>query len=225
MAAANALLLGIFGYLVLCPVKDSHLTDFSQSRLSTEGAPAPVSAIPEQPGLAANPLQAAAPLSDPASGGKLSQTAGWLDSTTQAPVLPSPSSDSHNANDTSANPDMPAARSRAVQPITGRVTSANTTAGEVPGIISTIALPPNAATPLALTTSPEGATPSQAAALGRLQNDFVESVSRQGQNFESGAYAKTWQAAQALSDSNFAQQFGSEAFIEAQLAQFHGGAD
>jgi hypothetical protein len=40
----------------------------------------------------------------------------------------------------------------------------------------------------------------------------------------SPAYTSVWQSAQELSDSNYAQQFGTQAFINAQLAQVHGGA-
>ena len=81
------------------------------------------------------------------------------------------------------------------------------------------------AVPLAFTTSAEGATPSQAAALGRLENDFADDLGGPNQNPDDPAYAQNWQAAQALSDANFAQQFGWQAFVKAQLAQVHGGAN
>jgi hypothetical protein len=76
--------------------------------------------------------------------------------------------------------------------------------------------------PLAFTTSSDGATPSQAAALARLQNDFVSDLGRQDQNPADPAYARAWQDAQASSDARFEQQFGTEAFIQAQLSQVHG---
>jgi hypothetical protein len=88
---------------------------------------------------------------------------------------------------------------------------------------SAITPPANGATPLAFSTSDDGATPEQAAALDRLREDFITNVSGEGQNFDNAAYAKTWQEAQELSDSNYEQQFGAEAFIDAQLSQVHGG--
>jgi hypothetical protein len=82
-----------------------------------------------------------------------------------------------------------------------------------------------AAVPLAFTTPADGATPAQAATLGRLQSEFATAVNSQGQSSTDPAYAQTWQAAQELSDSNYEQQFGTEAFIQAQLAQAHGRAN
>ncbi|MGA3169507.1 MAG: hypothetical protein ABSE62_00695 [Chthoniobacteraceae bacterium] len=128
-------------------------------------------------------------------------------------------SDSPNANDNPTDSGAPASWSPASHP----AIAGGSPVGVIAGKIATVVEPPAASTPLALTTPADGATPSQAAVLQRLQNDFVSSVSTPGQNFDSAAYAKTWRVAQELSDSNFAQQFGSEAFIEAQLAQVHGG--
>jgi hypothetical protein len=85
-------------------------------------------------------------------------------------------------------------------------------------------LPPGVSVPLAFTTSPEGATPGQAATLDRLQRVFASRVNGANKQPNSPAYTSVWQSAQELSDSNYAQQFGTQAFINAQLAQVHGGA-
>jgi len=84
---------------------------------------------------------------------------------------------------------------------------------------------PAVSVPLAFTTPADGATPSQAAVLGRLQKEFVDNIGGPNQNPNDPAYAPAWQAAQAVSDSNFEEQFGTQAFVQAQLAQVHGGAN
>jgi hypothetical protein len=84
---------------------------------------------------------------------------------------------------------------------------------------------PDVTIPLAYTTSTDGATPSQAATLYRVQKDFADDLAAQGQSPDDLAYARAWRAAQTLSDSHFEQQFGAQAFIQAQLAQVHGGAN
>jgi hypothetical protein len=84
-------------------------------------------------------------------------------------------------------------------------------------------LPPVITVPLAFTTRADGATRAQAAALGRLESAFAAALAGPARNPDDPAYAKAWRAAQTLSDSNFEQQFGTRAFIEAQLAQYHGG--
>jgi hypothetical protein len=81
--------------------------------------------------------------------------------------------------------------------------------------------PATVSVPLALTTPPEGATQRQATVLNRLQDDFDGTMNTQSANSNSPAYAQAWQKAQLQSDWNFRQQFGTQAFIAAQLAQTH----
>jgi hypothetical protein len=46
-------------------------------------------------------------------------------------------------------------------------------------------------------------------------------MNSQGANPTTPAYAHAWQVAQQQNDWSFRQQFGTEAFIAAQLAQVH----
>ena len=112
----------------------------------------------------------------------------------------------------------------------GRQVSIGRAATFGPVAISSVAAAPEASTqpnvvtvPLAYTAPIDQATPSQSAALQRLQKDFADGVTAQAQDPNGPAYAAAWQSAQSLSDSNFEQQFGTQAFIQAQLAQVHGG--
>lgn len=84
--------------------------------------------------------------------------------------------------------------------------------------------PQDVAIPLAYTTPDDGTTPSQQAALGRLRNDFANSINSLGADPSSPEYKRVWQQEQEMNDSRFEQQFGTEAFIQAQLAQYHQGA-
>jgi hypothetical protein len=77
--------------------------------------------------------------------------------------------------------------------------------------------------PFAFTTSPDGASPDQKVALNRLQTNFASTVTSQNQNSNDPAYAKTWQAAQAQSDSTYAQDFGWQAFVQQQILQVQSG--
>jgi len=105
-------------------------------------------------------------------------------------------------------------------PITagGEQSSISTISGAVSDPTPTISLP------LADTTPSNGATAREAAVLNRLQGDFADTMNGQTADPTSPAYAQAWQGAQEQSDWNFKQQFGTEAFIEAQLAQAHGAA-
>jgi hypothetical protein len=85
--------------------------------------------------------------------------------------------------------------------------------------------PQDIAVPLAFTTPDDGATPSQQAALDRLRSEFAGSLDAQGTDPNSSEYARLWRQEQEANDSSFEQQFGTQAFIEAQLAQAHGGAN
>lgn len=77
--------------------------------------------------------------------------------------------------------------------------------------------------PLAFTTSDEGATPSQGAALDRIRRDFNDNIASQKLGPDAPGYGEAWRAAQEVSDSTYEQQFGADAFIAAQLARVHGG--
>ena len=92
-------------------------------------------------------------------------------------------------------------------------------------IAYTTAKPQDISVPLAFTTPDDGAMPSQQAALERLRSEFASTVGDQGADPNSAAYARLWRQEQATNDSTYEQQFGTEAFIEAQLLQVHSGAN
>jgi len=85
--------------------------------------------------------------------------------------------------------------------------------------------PQDVAIPLAFTTPDDAATPSQQAALERLRSEFASEIGSQGGDPNSLEYARLWRQEQATNDSSFEQQFGTQAFIDAQLAQDHSGAN
>ena len=78
--------------------------------------------------------------------------------------------------------------------------------------------------PLAFTAYDDGATasPSQAATLANLQDQFKNEVG-QTHNPNDPAYAEKWMNAEEESDANFRRLLGWQAYVQAQLAQLHGG--
>jgi len=235
VAVLNTLLLGVCGWLFLAPSGRAHqiVPAFSPSESS-----APASAIPDQPGLAGAAFQSPSTKSATASAPEHEpQTRVVLAASVSGDPDGHPSQPGRLANAWSSDPDQGTVpdSGQAVRAPTilaaspsaqaaRRIESASLVAAVNPPAASSDVSTPAPAVPLAFTTSADGATPSQAAALGRLRQDFVNNLGGPNQNPDTPAYAQNWQAAQALSDSNYAQQFGLQAFVQAQLAQFHGHA-
>jgi len=239
MAALNFLLLGACACLLL-PAAGSHLaasifpgfSSSSQPRANADAAAqarsltaAPATAAVKQPGAPSDAAPAYATSAD-SKGVIIAASASGV----PAPFLDREQFAAARAVESAAAaqfaaPSAAQPASAAAQPV--REFSGGPVESRVVSINSAAAAadsPAPAAVPVAFTTSDEGATPAQAAALGRLQKDFAGTVnSSPNQNPNSAVYAQTWQAAQAASDANFAQQFGWQAFVQAQLAQAHGG--
>jgi hypothetical protein len=233
VAVLNTALLGVCAYLFLAPSSGGSGTVpvFTASKSF-----APASAIPDQPGLAGaafqprsiQPAPDSVPGREPAARVVLAASvSGEPDGRPAQPgrVTDSWSSDPEENSVHDSGPVMLAPTileaATSTQSAVHIGSASFAAAVTSPAAASDVRAP---AVPLAFTTSANGATPSQAAALGRLQQGFVNDLGGQNQNPNTPAYAQSWQAAQALSDSNYAQQFGWQAFVQAQLAQVHGGA-
>jgi len=234
VAVMNTLLLGVCGWLFLAPSGGAHQT---APALSHSGSFAPASAIPGQPGLAGAALQspsteqaaASAPEHEPET--RVVLAASISGEPAGHPAQPGRLTDawSSDPDQGSALDSGQAMRAPAIleaspsAQVCGHIESATFVAAVNSQAASSDVSAPVSSVPLAFTTSADGATPSQAAALGRLRQDFVNNLGGPNQNPDTPAYAQSWQTAQSLSDSNYAQQFGWQAFVHAQLAQVHGG--
>jgi hypothetical protein len=222
MAAANILLLAVCGYMLLRqpespllnPSGDSASHGDSSLALPNSVSARPAESVISAPLPARNSTAVGIPATafngDTYHASRPDSEVGQLVESSQSPV-----GQDDNSNDSAVSVASPEVHQT--------YTATSAIAGKVSEAAEAIVAPQNASVPLALTTSADGATPSQAAALDHLRQDFVNTVAGNGQPFDSQAYVRTWQNAQQSSDSNFAQQFGTEAFIEAQLAQYHGG--
>jgi hypothetical protein len=233
VAVMNTLLLGVCGWLFLAPSGGANQT---APAFSPSNSIAPASAIPDQPGLAgaafqphpAQPAAAGAFVDDRASHPVLAgSVSGEPDVGTSGPDRISLAWSSEPDSDQLSNAGEVTRAFTVLQAQPPGQATAHTAAESFAIAATSPAAASNAAAPapavpLAFTTSPNGATPTQAAALGRLRQDFVDNLGGQNQNPNTPAYAQSWQTAQVLSDSNYAQQFGWQAFVQAQLAQVHG---
>jgi hypothetical protein len=184
---------------------------------------APASATPDKPGLAEAGFQPST-----ASGEFPAKTADHTESASE--VAPVAENSRYNTAWTAEN--VPGQQDEKSGDATGgyaeNPVSAETN-GQAQGgldvggsVTSEPAQETNAKVPLSFTTSAEGATPEQAAALGQLQHDFVDGL---GPNPDpkNPQYGDSWKAAQTLNDSNYRQKFGWQAFVQAQLAQYQDG--
>jgi len=234
MALLNVVLLGVCGFLLLFPSGDSRMARsvFPQFYFSADLSKpfAPASAIPEKPGLAGAALQDPNGSSEPSLVTPLTASRVVPAASASGGLAPSfnreriPSSFSSTPNDDASADTV--TREFPPRQSTEQGFSSQTVDRPVSfDAVSANNASPAVSVPVAFTTSADGATASQAAALGRLQGEFVNNLGGQTQNPNNPAYLQSWQAAQALSDSNFAQQFGWQAFVAAQLAQVHGGAN
>ncbi len=231
MAAVNVVLIAACGYFALMPSGSSRLAEsiISRPRFSPDSSTSGAAR-----GGASDQTETGADSLSPSTAAR--ETPGK--SIPAGPVSGEAASSfsqegtRYVSNDGSAAAVSDAAAPRAVpqtvsyNDVVQRSASYSATAVAAPAIVA--AAPrndaPPVAVPLAFTTSAEGATPSQAGVLNRLQNEFVNNVGGQNGNPNDPAYAQAWRAAQALSDSDYEQQFGVQAFVAAQLAQTHGGA-
>jgi hypothetical protein len=236
MALVNVVLLAVCGYLLLVPAGGAALV---ASFLSEDHVPAgdslgvSTSTTPKQTEWVGSirPVRGHSMVSSPSSKAGIAATEA-TEVQPSSPVDPMP----NHSEDHTFGPLFAGARYNAASFVAGlspqpaffsqtvaRSTSFSPVDAYVNGPATATTL--DATIPLAYTTSADNATPSQAAALDRLQKDFADALAAQGQSPDDPAYARAWRSAQIVSDSNFEQQFGSQAFIQAQLAQVHGGAN
>ena len=226
IAGANVVMLGFCAYLVWSPgpqplASISPQSHFAGPAIGTAARDESVTGQADAPAHAPDDLdhaQAARPLTAASS-----STLVYRGSSAAADGERSPESA------TAVSPDSDTIAPSQGYSVPAHSQSAGVSAG--PGGASAIAVTTSSYTdpaaagvtvPLAYTTGADGATPSQAAALNRLQTDFNKSVTGQGGDPNSVAYLQAWKAAQAISDSNYEQQFGTVAFVQEQLAQVHG---
>jgi hypothetical protein len=99
----------------------------------------------------------------------------------------------------------------------------STPVSAVPAVAATTQ---SAQVPVAFTSQGDAQTssPAQNAVRQRIQQEFVNNVGTQS-NPSDPAYLQRWQSAQALADQQYEQQFGTQAFVTHQLAQYHAGAN
>lgn len=245
LAVINTVILGAFAFLLFAPSGASHLaTSLSlQSHSSSDPArhsaqfdPYSGQSLPPNARSTSGAPSAPAPRMAPAAVSRVVLAASVSGDMTPS-FVPASTFDETSAKSSAASALDVASETPARQPahwsapaqIPAQSTYySNPLAAYVPAAAAAQDVPPAPPAPpipLAFTTPTDGATPSQAAALNRLQREFSDTInSGQNQDPNSPAYSQAWQDAQKVSDSNFEQQFGTQAFIQAQLAVAHGAA-
>jgi hypothetical protein len=245
VAFLNVVTLGFSGYLLLAPVSGLRLVsapvpntqssdNISKSSALLDTAP---QTGPDSPQLLAADQSKAAPAANP-----LSVTG--VTSIISEPIQPSSSSGSISSFPQDDPPrssafrlnDYPSVSAITEPPTPQRSTGHDSVSYGVAAdaLSKPVAVKASAAPavnnapavvsiPFAYTTSPEGATPDQKAALNRLQTNFAGAVTSQNQSPNNPDYANTWQAAQAQSDATYAQDFGWQAFVQQQIQQVQAG--
>jgi hypothetical protein len=243
VAFINVILLCICGYFLLAPVSGSPLVSAPVLDIQPH-VPTPSALLdtvprtgPDRPQLHAADQFNPAPVASPSSvTGETSITSepiqpsassGSINISPQAPLLRSSASrpDGYQSVSAIAQPPAPQRSTRhdSFRDSVATDTLSNPVAAKASAGPSINDAPAAVSVPFAFTTSPDGATPDQNAALNRLQSNFDSAVTSQNQNPNDPAYANTWQAAQAQSDATYAQDFGWQAFVQQQIQQVQAG--
>jgi len=226
MAVANVVLLGVCAYFLLAPSGDPHPAFLVSHPSSSHDDERAIGAQPtgiekagstEIQGHAATEPQTS-PIAVRGHEAPTPSTAGAGDAVSNEDYLNFANRTASSVDTRDAGSEETARRVLPSSQAEERAVSAGTATYSTISQSSNPESPPPAV-PLAFSTSSNGASPAQAATLDRLQHEFVNNVGGPNQNPNDPAYAEAWQATQALSDSNYEQQFGVQAFLEKQLEQ------
>jgi hypothetical protein len=231
IAALNVVLLGVCGYLLFASPRQLHpAAPLSPNSHFSTVLSTPVEharTIPANPDLAGASFQADPPAAGTSPSGAPAILAVSLSGQPSAATLDREreqlwSSAGPGSNAPAAGSGAPVFQSGPVQAAAGQDISG-------PIVLKSAAAPASstpsgntsAGVPLAFTAFDNGASasPSQASTLRQLQTDFVNDLGGANQNPNDPAYAQNWQSALLQSDARFRQQFGWQAFVQAEVAQ------